>query len=123
MGRAYESWVGPRSFLFLFILGLGQTACRMNSRFAFRVMKMVGGAKRKEKATGAMERWWSSGNGGRLEAVAEKVADASRWWRKKKKNKIYRKEKEGSAVAVQPLMKRWVRGDDGGQAGGDCGGG
>jgi len=75
---------------------------------------MVGGAKRKEKAAGAMERWRSSGNGGQREAVAEKVADASRWWRKKKKNKIYRKEKEGSAVAVQLLMRRWVRGDDGG---------
>jgi hypothetical protein len=42
---------------------------------------------------------------------------------RKKKKKICRREKEGLIVVALPLVRRWVRGDDGPQASGDCGSG
>jgi hypothetical protein len=41
----------------------------------------------------------------------------------RRKKKICSIEKEGSTVATLPLVRIWVGGDDGGQAGGNCDGG
>jgi len=61
--------------------------------------------------------WWLKAK------LEERVVVGVSCGRRRKSLQRREREREEVVVAAQPLMRSWVGGDDGGQAGGKCGAG